>query len=694
MNRLKLQVPALIACLFYLSLSSPVSSSETNASQIHTDSLKGTRDKPVVMKDVIVKAERLPFSLKAIPAAASLIRPETDDPQIMGSISDMLENLAGIRAYSTGNIWGDNQVDIRGFYGGGQSEYIRVTYDGIPMNSIASGRVFWGTLNPADVGRMESIAGPVSAQYGDFGFGGLLAFYSPEVSDKLMIDFDLITGSDNAWGINAGLGFRSPSGGGTMNLSKRRNDGWRQHSRFESESLRLNIDKTLGKKGRLSGVITYAESDEQSPGALTESELEQDRTAATEIGGNISPDFQRIEDMRSGLSGSYEISENLELRTTINLSLTETDEVITVTRPVSHKPKLLATGWEISVNHRAFIFDRPLYSTLGGAGEYGELDSDYFTLDSDNSIEDILIREGTAFRRVIAGYLHTMYHPARRLSISAGLRFDEIRSEYYSPENNQSQKVSSFSPKLAVGFNCGFGFRAYGSIMGAFKAPTLVHLYDSPPIYYEFQPGQGMYFNIANDDLKSQTGTCYEIGLKYRDSSQTAARISFYNYEIANEIDFDLSKNRYMNIGRSRHSGIELQTTRVIGGGFNVHLSFNYQRSTFRNGDYRGNLINGVPEIEYKWRIAYKRPELGFLAVHTSGRGIQYIDRANSLEIGEYHSVDFSCGLFLWAGSLRFSLRNIFDRKYIFDGYVGLNDENRYYPAPGRNFIISLEKSF
>jgi outer membrane receptor protein involved in Fe transport len=285
-----------------------------------------------------------------------------------------------------------------------------------------------------------------------------------------------------------------------------------------------------------------------------------------------------------------------------------------------------------------------------------------------------------------------LYYPYENLAISSGLRFDKISSQYHSAETAESHDETAVTPKLAISLNLNRIFSVYGSVAAAFKAPTLVHLYDSPPIYFEFGPDMGQFFNISNAELKAQTGTCYEAGVKFLDSTLVSGRLSVYDYEISNEIDFDLSASRYMNIGQSRHLGIEMVTTYrpfpYLSGDFNL----DYTASIIRDGEFYGNQINGVPLIEYRWQITGIKPGYGSVSIFSEGRGHQYLDQDNQRKLGEYHIFGFSAGTTLWETNIDFTVNNIFEREYCFDGYVGLFNESRFYPAPGRIFKISVSK--
>ena len=80
-----------------------------------TDSLITDLRDPVRLDDVVVKANRLPFTLMEIPAAASVKHTGSAVKSRFASAGDLIGSLPGFRAYPIGNVWGKSQVDVRGF---------------------------------------------------------------------------------------------------------------------------------------------------------------------------------------------------------------------------------------------------------------------------------------------------------------------------------------------------------------------------------------------------------------------------------------------------------------------------------------------------------------------------------------------------------------------------------------------------
>ena len=90
----------------------------------------------------------------------------------------LLRRVPGVevRGYHLGGVV--NVITIRGFSGGGHGGDVGMVLDGIPLNEAMSHDDGYADLNvvvPLEIGNFEVCRGPVSALYGNFNRGGLIA---------------------------------------------------------------------------------------------------------------------------------------------------------------------------------------------------------------------------------------------------------------------------------------------------------------------------------------------------------------------------------------------------------------------------------------------------------------------------------------------------------------------------------------
>lgn len=647
---------------------------------------------PVEVEGMVVRANRIPLTELQIPAAATVIHLDGRNGRAAETTGDLIAELPGLRAYPSGNRWGQANVDVRGFAGGGQAQYLKVTYDGIPINRIASGLVNWATLDPMELDRVEAINGPVSAQYGDFGFGGLLALTSSWLLADRRARVTASYGSFDAVAIHGQTTHRFQKGRAHLSLSEKQSDGWRQHSRLETEKVGVKLQHSLGNSGRLSALFNFAHTNEEVPGAVTQEQLDSDRTdAARDWMGEVSPDKSDFKEVLAGLAADFTLGSDYELKSQAYLTSSNGDKTVTITEPVNSDPALLTVGADVSLGIKKQLGDRPLLHLVTGTSfEYGRLKARW-TEYTGAAASGKVLSSGTGRRTEVAGYAHCIFYPTERFQVSLGLRIDHIKATFDADSSavslagdKESNEHTAVSPKVAVGFEIAPTVTTYASVSGAFKSPTLLHLYDSPP--YK-QPGG--WILISNQQLEPQKGTCYEAGIKLIDND-TRLTAGYYLYDITNEIDFDLSVLSYDNIGESRHQGIELSLSRRLVSALSVQGSLATIAAEFKGDENNGNQINGVPKRRYSFGFTVEPVTAGFVTLRAFGQSGQYLDEANLIELDNYVTFALTTGYQYRALNFGLSMENLFDREYSHDGYVGLFGDNRFFPAAPRSVMVTV----
>ncbi|MEN8145881.1 MAG: TonB-dependent receptor plug domain-containing protein, partial [Gemmatimonadota bacterium] len=89
--------------------------------------------------------------------------------------------LPDILAFVPGLIFlerdGSGQLPMavaRGFFGGGETSYLRMTIDGVPVNEMRTGTVEWPQVPLSSVERIEVLRGGGSTMYGDAAMGAVV----------------------------------------------------------------------------------------------------------------------------------------------------------------------------------------------------------------------------------------------------------------------------------------------------------------------------------------------------------------------------------------------------------------------------------------------------------------------------------------------------------------------------------------
>jgi outer membrane receptor protein involved in Fe transport len=565
--------------------------------------------------------------------------------------------------------------------------------DNIPLNESSSGLFDISKLGTEDVDRVESIKGPVTAQYGDFGFGGILALQSRQIDTALTGEFSLLSASHNSWELSGRLDAASANWGVSLTPSIRRSLGWRSHSRIESQRLLARVS-SHGSRNRWTGLASINLTDEQIPGALTREQFDADPAqAATDFSGAEAPDERDQADILLGGSSTLTLSEDTQLRTMVYTRYIDQDDIVSITSPLDHASRQFTLGSEVGLTAIPRLLRRELRLFSGVSADLSQLSTTYSSYPMGN--ETSPITDGDGERISVAGYLQSAYNLTPHVVLSLGARVDYLRTSFdHQPSqlaeslSTQDQSETAFSPKIAVSVRPNSNLSFYGSVASAFKAPTLLHLYDSPPIFYVAPDDSPGYLVISNGDLLPLKGVSYESGVRYIKGSQWYFGIDAYRFEIKEEIDFDGATFRYVNSGRSRHQGIEALAMSALSENITIRLNAAYAHAVFRNEPYRGKQLNGVPRFTYGCELDLFASRDVNVVARVDGRSEQYLDQSNLVRLGDYAITSIGLVLRLGPTRLQAGISNLFDIEHAVDGYIGLMGEDRLFPGPPRTAIV------
>src|SRR5687768_6612896 len=133
---------------------------------------------PSVRVEIIVTAERAPGDRDRHPAATAVLTRDEIDQQPAVTLADVVSTLPGFQILSAGSSGFPPSSIARGFFGGGEAEYVKVLVDGMPIGDVESGVVDWRGLPALAIDRIEALRGPASAPYGDTALAGAIQVFT------------------------------------------------------------------------------------------------------------------------------------------------------------------------------------------------------------------------------------------------------------------------------------------------------------------------------------------------------------------------------------------------------------------------------------------------------------------------------------------------------------------------------------
>ena len=663
-----------------------------------------------VLPDVVVTAERSRIPLASSTAAITVLRREDIRALPAKNLADALRQTPGLSFVDFGGSGGDPQLMVRGFYGGGEVDYVLVLLDGEPINVPGSGRVNWDLVPLEAVESIEVLRGPASSLYGDAAIGAVISVHTSREPGPASWE---IAGGQHGL---ARLSSRAVFGSQARSLSAfaglSRQDGFRDHSRRELASLNASATALNGNGGSATLALTGHRREFQDPGPLPESALEAPEESSPFFRfDETEEDFARLAARADGA-----ISRDTRLSAQLAVDVLSKDAVRTVPLAAEFadtKRRLLdesrLSSFTLLTTDRLLLGRRARWIAGIELGR-GTISSTYF----DHTTGDAATysaatgelgtpgAQGNGSRITAAVLAQYELDVSSRLRFVLGARGDRVQDDFREDAASAGAlraRHTAFSPRAALNFRYAASARqrgnAYLSAGRSFKAPTLDQLFDRRTVPVPFPP---FAITFSNHELRPQYATSLEAGLRHWlfPSSATSVELSAVGYSVkmVDELDFDVQQLRYMNIGRSRHDGVELGIQGSHAGRGSAFLTYSLQDATSRAGDNSGNQLKAIPRTVMRAGLSSAFAGTGAsLVVNAIGRA--FLDDANTRRIPGYTTLDAKVARAVLGVNVWIAAFNVLDRKYSTTGFADPagSDVSFFYPAAGRVIQVGISSA-
>lgn len=607
---------------------------------------------------IVVTADRAASTLGSSTMAVTRIEATEVAHIPHATVADILRLVPGMVVVDFDGSGRDPQIMTRGFYGGGEAEYVVVMVDGIPVDQLHTGLIPWDGLPPLSaIEAVEVVRGGNSPLYGSGAIGAVVNIITRRGRDARL---SVSGGTFGSWRLDGSLrGFSA---------ALDRTDGYRDHA--QRTVARAHTRVRLGDL-MLSAASHWREFEE--PGALHEDLLAQSRKRSDPLFR-----FDDTQDRAHSLGisftrgpwrawGSADVRHTDAVRTILLApDFGDTKERVTDTRRASG-----------SLQFEQFGF------TAGIDASYGTLASEYFAFS--NGGRGALDASGDGDRAAAAVFAQYALQPLAGLRITLSARGDWIADSF----DGRSVSQSAVSPRIGANLRLTEGAYVYATASRSFKAPTLDQLFDQRTIPIPFPPFSA---TTSNGQLKPQYGTNVEAGLYYAADYLTAS-VSLYQMDMKDELDFDVQTLRYINIGRSRHRGVEMGARYDPQPGVSFFVSDTRHFAEARSGENAGKYLKAIPRRVLSSGFTVQplaRFDLGGQLVQHER---MFLDDANTRQIFGYSRLDVQFGYRIsYDVRLTLELRNAFRNRYESSGFPDPagGDAAFFYPAAPQSLQLGL----
>ncbi len=692
-----------------------------------------------ILDAIVVTADRMANKVSNTTSSVTVLNAQDIQQLPAAKFSDVIASIPGFFFFSKDGLGRDAIVGTRGFYGGGEAEYVQILFDGIEMNDLETGLVNWNLIPLQSVSSVEVMRGSSSSLYGDAALGAVISIETGKDHAKRR-SFRLSGGTYGS--VDARLDLRGSLSTSPYRVffSDERTAGFRDHSEYRSRTVGGDLEVPAGEssKFRITALGQWGMLDEAGP--LTQDEVNQSREASSAYYKSDGRDERRY---HAHANFSHNVSASSVFSASVFLKQKNTNRTRTFVSPAliidprtgsilgpydttlygdtkERELRTTETGLGLQLTSSQEIGSMQNRFLVGFEGIYGSLRSTYYDqfhgfghdYETNEFSRSSMVADGNGIRRKFAAYMNDELRVIEPLAIVLGARFDAITDSYTGTPKDTSLSAghSLLSPKFGLNFRYidapHYTGNIYAAINGSFKAATIDQLTDQRPTdagifipvggnSYVFSPMTVSSF--SNPVLRPQRAVSYEVGLyqRFRLIQQFPGELalSFYQIDVKDEIDFDLGTLKYQNIQESRHRGSELGMRLYWLTNATAFLNYTWTGVTFRSGAHTGNYLKAIPRNVVALGATYHHPMGLTASVMWNFINDMYLDDENTTLLPSYNTGNVKLSYGISSATFSVVVDNLLERRYSSTGYM-LYGRTFLYTSVGRTIYGGVELEF
>lgn len=496
-------------------------------------SLHAQQDSAVVeLPDIVVSESRLPIPANAVTAAVTVLSGDELRERGLSRVQDALREVPSAAVVEPGSFGAATSLFMRG----GESDYVKVLVDGVPVNEPGGAFNFAG-LTLDDVERIEIVRGPASVTYGSDAVTGVVRIITRQGRGRThgtaaveSGTFGSVLGRADASGSSGKLAW---SLGGSSSTT----DGtYEFNNQFHNSEGTGRLVWRPDGRSDISATARYGWNTFHFP------------TDGSGIPSD-SNQFSRARSLALGLDGGRHVSSHLELRGAAayarNRSFfddTPDGAWDTTGFGYASSSKTGSTRWNF--DGRAII--RPTQTSMISAGAQFErqlvtAEASYTSNFGDGSSTETDPPFDRS-RNDVAAYVEARAELAPGLILTGGGRLDE---------DEAFGSYATWRAGARLGLPQGFALRAAAGT--GFKAPTFAENFANSP------------FEVGNRNLDPERSRSWEVGLEHDlANGRLHTAVTWYDQRFRNLIQYVAAapgEPTYQNLGAALARGIEATAT-------------------------------------------------------------------------------------------------------------------------------------
>ena len=650
-------------------------------------------DEPVRMGEVVVTATRDTQEIRKTPANVTVITAEEISKSGATTVVEALDKLESIQFRTYSGNSSQAMIDIRGF--GGDNPYGKalIMLDGRRLNRTDMASVNWLSIPLNTIERIEIVRGPGSVLYGDAAVGGVINIITRKGKGKPAFNASSLAGS---YGLhNERVGVNGATDKWTYAVAAENNfiSGYRDRSKYSAQGGGLDVGYSAIDLFNVSLGVSFNKVDYQMPGALTKSQMEQDRRQFGNPDDDGSDKYTNINLGIKSFWGSFGQMEINFLYGRKDLQGNMASWYVysdTKTDTYGITPKYILSSEIFGFQNKVIM----------GADYYHEPYKKTFYSDRERTAQS---SQADLTRESLGYYIRNEFNLLKSLILSAGYRFEQTsikgsNVDFFTSANNFTDKKNAYN---AEAYEAGLTW-LWGKKSKVFAKYSTVYRIPFVDEVAYIQGGLGGFGFLAN--LKKEKGISMEAGTEYYPLDNLKLGVTLFRIDMEDEISYtgQFPNGHMENLDKTRHDGAEFSVSYLWQKYLKVYGNLTYHRATFEAGQYNkkemplvpNRLINAGLEIYLPYHVTLK-PEIRYVGdAFLSGDNDNNAEKLESYTLlnfyAHYKPTFGRLNLTVFAG-----VENLTDKMYSSFGMDGAPwMSNTYYPMPGRTFKGGLSFEF
>lgn len=494
-------------------------------------------------------------------------------------------------------------------------------------------------------------------------------------------------------------------------------DGIQEHAAGSAKGAMLNFGYQFSPNFENRTYIRFRETAHQTPGRLTQQQIEQDPAPANPY--NLSIDAKRVQPGSLWLANqsTWQISDQDQLQFALAYHHYPMDLQESLYRTLVRYDDINAQA----IYQSKYTFGNLAHeSRLAWRSTINRPNSDVTeTLRKPTLIDGQLYDQSTVTRRFHhVGSDHVLQYDHQiqltdqlRVEAGVGASYNERETEVTYPATDKaiSRQDWHMIPRLAFHYNVQPNLSVYGNVSRSVEPAHAWSMIWGSPYYFSAGNGASTGRHRQPVDLKPQTANTFELGTR-GEQAWGQWDVSYYYSAVKNELlSVEIQQNPTViaenNASPTRHQGIELALNTPImqldSGKIDLVQAYTWQDFHYKNDEkFANNALAGIPEHFYQAQLTYQMHNGIYAGINTEYASRTPVDYANTSYRDAYHIWGVNLGYAphsaKWSTWLNF--KNIGDKRYAAIVVPGYNDQGldaaRFVPAEGFSTYAGMSFKF